>query len=223
MEHPPGTSAIDVELADVLWCTRGKQWPYAIIFRPLLEVDHDWEVLLWRVFLTLSPEARPQQVSDTVRRNGVTRAYLATVFLDPVRVDADGLPISHRIVWFPPGEESPRVVAPDDWGPRFVAALRPVLDTVFNTVFNTVLRGALEDPVEAMRILVAREAWDIAQPLRFEGPTVMVCAQRPFDSWRGELPDAPPERWQLVMQALLLWAGVFALIALVVFLLRRAA
>lgn len=217
MDHPPSTCAIELEFADLLWCARGRQWPYALLFKPFVELDLDWEVALWRIFLGLSPEVRPQHVSGTIVRNGVTRAYLATVFLDPVRRDFKGLPVSHRLVWFPPKEESPRVVAPDDWGPRFVAALGPG----FDAAFNTVLYCEPDELMDQMREFVAAETKHLPQPLRLEGPAVMVCAQRGIEAWRGEAPHVERSRVYLFTMALLLWAGLFALVALVVFLLRR--
>lgn len=209
MSPPADPCAIDVDVGNVLWVTRDEDHEYACLLLPVIAMEYDWHQILRRIFLVV-PTTQPQHVAGTFSIEGLTTHYVATVFLDPARLDARDRPVAHRLVWFPPDGVIPASV-PADWGPCLVAALAPAYDLVFKVIRDR----------NRMLEIAYQEALALGPRFHMVGPAVATRGRRNFVIWPDELPSRPGDQWRPLVTWLLFWSGTFALIALVVFFFRH--
>lgn len=211
MKHPPSTAVLEVDLHHVLWITRGKGWDYTFLLWPLLPRIADPDGLRQRIFDGVRPGYVPQSITGRVRDGHERRAYLATTFIDTVRRDDAGRPIIHHLVWFPPDGDT-REVAPTDWGPQLVDAVRDPYDAVSPVVTYDFL-GLDLNPHQRVRQLFAAELAETSPRVRVEGAAEMVQLSPAVH--RVDDPFAAPGRWRRRwprVAAAAVWLGGAALL-----------
>lgn len=165
----------DVDLHHVLWRTRGLNWDYTFLLRPILPDADRWYELHSRIFDGLAPETTEQDRMGTVLDGDDEHGFIAATFLDPSRRDAAGRPISHYVVLFLPNEPLKQEFdgVPENWGRQLVAALSPALDAAFGLpVSEAEPNGRTIDDVED---IVAAELSSMAEPIHIDGRKVAAA------------------------------------------------
>jgi hypothetical protein len=125
---------LELDLHGLLWRTRGRHWDYTFVLRPVLLLADSWYEVHSRIFEGLTPEREEQHRAGTILDTSGECVFVATAFIDPVRRDAAGRPVSHYLVWFRPEETRDGGVqrVPRDWGRSLLAQLGARLEAAFS-------------------------------------------------------------------------------------------
>lgn len=113
-----------IDLDSVLWRTRGYEWDYSFILRPVHPHIETWYDFHADVFSETTPGATPSITGGFLRLgDGDEMPFVATSFQDPTLRDAAGRPIAHYLIWFPntPGRPTEYAVA-TNWGAQVISA-----------------------------------------------------------------------------------------------------
>jgi hypothetical protein len=137
--------ALALQLRDVLYRTRGRDWDYAFLLQPEPLLGEGWYALHRRIFANVEPGRSPVLLRGALAV-GTGHPFFATAFTDAERRDDQHRPIAHYIAWFGAAAER----APDvSFGPGLVGALGPALDSVFELRSDEVRRGETK-PLDAL-------------------------------------------------------------------------
>lgn len=120
-------AALRIQLGELLYRTRGRDWDYAFLLQPEPVVVEGWYGIHRRIFSGVEPSATPSLLRGALGI-GAGLPFFATAFSDGSRRDYQARPIAHYLTWLGrAAEESPGV----SFGPGLVDALAPALDAVF--------------------------------------------------------------------------------------------
>jgi hypothetical protein len=165
------TEALPIRLRDVLYRTRGRDWDYAFLLQPVPLIGEGWYALHRRIFANVEPEPAPLVLRGALAV-GTGHPFIASAFTDAERVDSQGRPVAHYIVWLGSDAEAAPGVS---FGPGLVQALRGALDAVFDLAPEALRSGEKPlDTVLRQRFVAALPADSVAvacsvAPLRWLG------------------------------------------------------
>lgn len=166
---------LSLELDDVLYRTRGRDWDYGFLLQPARLLSEGWYALHRRIFANVEPSPSPLLLRGALGI-GTGKPFFATAFTDAERRDSQGRPVAHYVTWLGPAAES----APGlSFGHAFVVALREPLDAVFD-LSPQALQGSGSKPLDAL----LRAYFAARVP---SGPLRLACAERHPIRWLGTL------------------------------------
>lgn len=138
------SESLPLRLRDVLYRTRGRDWDYAFLLQPVPLIGEGWYALHRRIFSNVEPEPTPLLLRGALGI-GIGHPFFATAFTDPERVDSQGRPVAHYIVWLGADAEAAPGVS---FGPGLVQALHGALDAVFDLAPEALRVG--EKPLDTL-------------------------------------------------------------------------
>ncbi len=137
--------ALHLELGELLYRTRGRDWDYAFLLQPEPVVSEGWYGIHRRIFSSIEPSATPSLLRGELGI-GTGLPFFATAFTDGSRRDYQARPIAHYLTWLGRAAEA----APGlSFGPALVTALAPALDAVFE-LGPQLMRPGEERPLDKL-------------------------------------------------------------------------
>jgi hypothetical protein len=138
-------AALRIQLGEVLYRTRGRDWDYAFLLQPEPIVVEGWYGIHRRIFGGIEPTATPTLLRGALGV-GAGLPFFATAFTDESRRDYQARPIAHYLTWLGrAAEASPGA----SFGPGLVNALAPALDAVFE-LGSQLLRPGDDRPLDKL-------------------------------------------------------------------------
>ncbi len=156
--------ALSIELSQVLYRTRGRDWDYAFLLQPEPLLSEGWYTLHRRIFAGVEPTEAPVLLRGELGV-GLGQPFFATAYVDAARRDSQDRAIAHYLTWFGRAAE----YAPGlSYGPGLVAALEPALSSVFDLAPESLRRGDGKplDSLLRARFLAALPARSLLVPAR---------------------------------------------------------
>lgn len=93
--------SVQLNLENVLWRTRGRQWDYSFVLRSLRPLVDSWYDVHLKAFAGVTLDETPTSLAGILVQGFEEYPFVASAFLDARRRDSAGRPVGNYFIWFP--------------------------------------------------------------------------------------------------------------------------